>query len=56
MRINSFWLYSLHRVVFPLCHVAKMMGVENIGHPYLRLTHFRYRLGAPFDGIRRQGE
>ena len=44
MRIYMFWGHSLHRVVFPLRHIARAMGVENIGHPRFRLAHFHPRL------------
>jgi hypothetical protein len=40
MRSDSFWGHSLHRVVFPLRHIARTMGVENIGHLRFRPAHF----------------
>ena len=40
MRSDSFWSHSLHRVVLPLRHIARTMGVENIGHPRFRPAHF----------------
>jgi hypothetical protein len=49
VRINDFWGYSLHRVVFPLCHIARTMGMENIGHPRFRLSHFLGCLSGVFD-------
>ena len=39
MRSNSFRGYSLHPLVFPLRHIARTMGVENIGHPRFKPTH-----------------
>jgi len=39
VRSDSFRGHSLHRVVFPLRHIARTMDVENTGHPRFRRAH-----------------
>jgi len=40
MHSDSFWGHSLYRMVPPLRHIARTMGVENIGHLRFRHAHF----------------
>ena len=55
-RIDNFWGHSLHRMVFLLSHIARTIGVENIGHPHLELTRFPHHLNIPLDGVRGRGK
>ena len=40
VRSYHFRGHSLHSVVFPLCHIKRTMGMENISYPCFRCTYF----------------